>query len=689
MQRLRSFGAPQRTVEPGTAVASNLEQQRTAATIPIAMTSQPEPMITTQRPVTAGKLARQLQAAGRSELEIEIPAEAQFDPSHTPGASVEGGKLRFARLEDRNAAAAADVLAELGDPTIDEQAVWAAAGDLWGREIGNADMASGRFLAAVHPSASVLRLATAHITCPTDVFDALHLVEAALPYLETVELPDLVALCDAEQPHTVNDLAGGVFYQELSRWFARRPAAARDMAEMLLAQPCKARGNLMGAAWMGWFASDQQASVSRLLEADTCYDLAELHEVTCWIAGRMLAEPSLSAELAPALEAPVLLRITDEDIVQRRAGMRAASAVLHLRRTFDATLRARIAAGDQDAAGYAAQALSHNDGDLLQAGIFFEWLPLCVGLGEGFERALDGLDFRLSRLLRPESTHVEPVLEFLESWVRAHLGSKAGKHEFTDRFDACTQALLSQPPLLSRVFTRWMLADGQATASAAAGMVATALTNGHIAIEFDRAVLDTATEADLLYLAKRMLGFLLEPEQMLSLALSLLELRDAKVRVFPLLRWMLYEQLGYDHPGTTSDALQKRAEQETDADIKELLGSIAMRLEADMAALQALPRLRELEVPMALRRDFAKARAKEMQRSMREAQKRSVFAQLATQIHIKAGETSFQHQGESWSEPMHFASHSVSFEMPRREVLDPVGNAYRRLQFRTTERDLA
>ena len=107
-----------------------------------------------------------------------------------------------------------------------------------------------------------------------------------------------------------------------------------------------------------------------------------------------------------------------------------------------------------------------------------------------------------------------------------------------------------------------------------------------------------------------------------------------------------------------------------------------------MSALEALPRLRELKVPMTLRRDLAKARAKAMQSSIREAQKQSVFARLVTQVHIKAGETSFQHRGGSWTEPMHFASHSVSFEMPRREVLDPVGNAYRRLQLRTTKRDL-
>lgn len=659
-----------------------------AATILTAVTSQPESMIYTQWPVTAGRLARQLQAAGLGELEIEIPAEAQLDPSSTPGASVDGNMLRFAHLEDRNTAAAADVLAELGGPPFDEQAVWTAARDLWRREIGCADMASGRLLAAVNPSASVLRMATAHITRPADVFDALHLVEAALPHLEAVDLPDVVALCDAERPHTMNDLAGGVFYYALSRWFAREPAAARDMVEMLLAHPCKERGNLLGAAWMAWFESEQQASVSRLLDADTDSDLAELHEVICWIAGRMLAEPSLSAEFALALEASVLLRIADKDILRRQAGMRAATAVLHLRRTFDASLRARIAAGDQDAAGYVLQALSHNDSELLQAGIFFEWLPLCVGLGEGFERALDGLDFSLSRLLLLESAHIEPALEFLEAWVRAHIGSKTSKHEFADRFDDCTRALLSQPLLMSRVFTRWMLADGQATAIAAASMVTTARADAHTAIEFDRAVLDTATEADLLFLTRRMLGFLLEPKLMLSLTLSLLELRDATVRVFPLLRWLLYEQLGYDYPGTTIDALQKRAGQETDADTKELLDSIAARLGADMAALQALPRLRELKVPMALRRGFAKAHAKVMERSIREARKQSVFAHLATQIHIKAGESSFQHEGESWTEPMHFASHSVSFEMPRREVLDPVGNAYRRLQMRTTKRDL-
>lgn len=433
-----------------------------------------------------------------------------------------------------------------------EEAVWAAADALWEREIGNDDMASGRFSAAVHPYVSVVRLATAHITTPTDVFDALHLVEAALPYMEAIDLTELLALCDAARQQTGNDLAAGVFYHALSGWFGRKPVAARDMIEMLLIEPSKARGNLLGAAWMGWLASDQRTSVGRLLEVDTRSNLANLHESTCWIAGRMLAQPNLSADLALALEGRILLRITGEDVVQRRAGLRAASDLLHLRRSFDVAMRARIAANDQDAVAWVAQALSLHHRELLEAGTFFEWLPRCVGLGEGFEGALDGLDFSLSRLLRRDSKHVEPVLEFLEAWIRAHTAPATGKREFADRFDACVRALRSQPALLSAVFTRWMLADGHAFANAAVDMVAGARYDEDMAIKFDRTVLDTASEADLLYLVKRMLGFLIDPGQMLSLALSLLELRDAKARVSPFLSWMLYEQLGYDHPGTTS-----------------------------------------------------------------------------------------------------------------------------------------
>ena len=116
---------------------------------------------------------------------------------------------------------------------------------------------------------------------------------------------------------------------------------------------------------------------------------------------------------------------------------------------------------------------------------------------------------------------------------------------------------------------------------------------------------------------------------------------------------------------------------ETDASTRALLERIRDDLQRYLTQLDALPRLQELEVPLTVQRAFRKARAKQMEHGMREARKKSVFAQIVTQVHLKAGLSSFQYLHEDFTEPMTLKSMSYSFEMPRRESLDPVGNAYR------------
>jgi hypothetical protein len=199
--------------------------------------------------------------------------------------------------------------------------------------------------------------------------------------------------------------------------------------------------------------------------------------------------------------------------------------------------------------------------------------------------------------------------------------------------------------------------------------------------------LDTVTDSDLRFLSKRVLGFLLEADHMLSLALSLLRVRDARVRVHPMMWWLLYEEIGYDYRHTTIERLRAHLQHEQDVDTQALLSGVADRLAADEAQLDALPRLRELAVPGALRREFRKARAKEMERMQREGQKKSVLIQLVTQVHVKAGENTFQYLHDRFSEPTGFGAFSMSIELPRREVLDPVGNAYRLHRLRSAKRE--
>jgi hypothetical protein len=102
--------------------------------------------------------------------------------------------------------------------------------------------------------------------------------------------------------------------------------------------------------------------------------------------------------------------------------------------------------------------------------------------------------------------------------------------------------------------------------------------------------------------------------------------------------------------------------------------------------VQGLPRRKEFRPPERLRREFARARARQMNQAFEEASKKSIWRQLATEIHIKAGRGTFQYQNETYGQTMRLGSISHSVEMPRREVFDPVGNAIRLLGFRVAKR---
>ncbi|MEJ1128181.1 hypothetical protein V9L20_11410 [Variovorax sp. CCNWLW225] len=621
------------------------------------------------------------------DLEIEIPPGAQLQLAGVQGASVSQGELRFATLGDRNRAVAAHVLAELGERRSDSDTLWNAARALWRKEIGHADLASGRLLAAAHTDQDLLRTAACRMTSASEVFEVLHLVKAALPHLDDLDLDALINLCDVEQPLTQGDMAAGIFYGDLQRWLATRPATAHALVEKILDTPAQTRGNLLGAAWMAWFGIDPQAAASELLAVCTRVE-APVPSVTCWIAGRMLAELPNEPVPATRLEDLILRRISSADAQEHRAGLAAATSLLHLRRRFDGALRKQIDSGDAEARAYVARALSREAEAFLVADVFFEWLQRCVALDETFAGVLSELDYTLSTLLRPGSQHIDGVFGFFEGWVAAQPQAKGGRDgRFAEQFDQCANKILEQPHLSARMVTQWMLRDGLAFPSATAGVISRVdHRRGGSSLRFDPALLVTATESDLRFLGKRVLGFLIEVDHMLSLALSLLDVTDAKNRVHPMMRWLLLQEIGYDYPSTTAKQLRIHAGRTVDPETTTLLLDIAAELDAHLADLDDLPRLRELALPRAVRREFRKARAKQMENSMREGRKDSALAQLMSTVHIKAGESSFQYVQDEFSQPMHFTSHSISVELPRRESLDPVGNAYRMHTLRVAKR---
>lgn len=631
----------------------------------------------TSPPPSLGQLARALHERGDASLDIELPADATIDLQ--PGADIHGTKLRFASLVDLNRIVVAEVQRELGaDGMADAERLFGAAKALRRHEIGHPDQASGRLLAGAQTGGvDVLHLAAHAVSNRIRVFDVLHAIGSMLPYCDTLPLPSLIALNDAQYELTRGDMASGVFFGKLQQWLVPHAATAQALLAALLAEPQEWRATLTGTAWMAWFASEPAAAAQSLLQV---VDRRErpLPAVTTWIAGRMLQQASLPQELAEELDAVVLRRLESMEPAERNAALEAATGLLHLRRSFDDELKRLSGIRDQDTLGYIAVALARQDDALRAANLFFEWLAPCKHLKETYKGALDELDFALSRLLKATPAERDATLAFLLDWIEAQSFIGPNDRRFAELFDITAATVLDSPPLLSRVVTQWLLADSKAPGAAVAGLLSGIRHNELLELRFDAQLLDDVPDADLLYLARRLLGYIIDAEQLLSLALSLLSLPQAQRRVVPMMRSLLRDEIGYDYPGTTIRRLQV-AELASDPVSRDLLAEIRGRIEGDMARLEALPRLKELLPPPALRRAFHKERAKQMARAMADAQSKSILQQLATTVHLKGGDRSFQYLPEvqQYTEPMLLKSMSVSFEMPRREALDPVGNAFR------------
>lgn len=639
-------------------------------------------------PQTPGQLALALHTAGDVELATLLPEN--WSGAHEEvgdGYIISAGKLTFASLADRNQTLAQDIFTRyFSAGTIARDVLFSVARELWSKEIGHTDFASGRLLVEVSRSVDVLHLAASHISAGANCFDVLHVIAAMLVHADDLRIESLIDLARAQHDGTKRDFFSGLLYNAVDKWLATRPEAARALYKNLAESADEVTASLLGTAIIGLSRSDPAESVS-LSIATSASEHKFFRRIGLWICGRILQQSNISAADRIKLEQCILVGFHDPDIEIRQEAVRAAAGSLHLSQAFDAALWELSQTEDQHALTAIEDALFMKAPELKEQGRFLKWLPVLVALAPSGERPMDSLDNVLSEILKNDSMDRLEVIEFLTSWTLRHSGGTPIEKTFAQCFDQCMYKLVGLPDLLSSVITNWLIHEERQLAGAAAGMLAELHIHNFHKATFDSKALESMDAGELMFLAKRLLGFVHDPQQLLSLGLSMLNVdADTLHRTVPLLRALMIDEIGYDYPGTTIEALTTAAATESRPDVKLALEGWRKSLESIQNELEQLPRLNELRPPSRLQRQFALARSKQMDRAQKEASKGSIFRQISTEIPLKAGRGCFNHMHGQYGEPSSLKTFSYSVELPRREVLDPVGNAIRGFRLRTVKK---
>jgi hypothetical protein len=243
--------------------------------------------------------------------------------------------------------------------------------------------------------------------------------------------------------------------------------------------------------------------------------------------------------------------------------------------------------------------------------------------------------------------------------------------------------------LLSQLITDWFLSDNLQLANAASQLLAYLEIRGLRNPKFSKSRLDPLENRDLLFLARRMVGFILSENHLISLTMSLLETNGAPQRTFGIVYSLLVDEVGQDFPFSLMDALKIRLTETPakEAEWKAFYSRASEAINGKMKALAALRRLPDLAPSPSLQRQFAKARATQMRDATEKAQKGSVLRQLVTNIQIKAGVGFFTFRDGEYTDTCHMQSFSHSIAVPRRDMLDTVGYELHRLLLRNVTRE--
>lgn len=637
---------------------------------------------------TIGAAAYRLHISRSDELTCDLPTTGQWQATQKGSADylIDGNTVRFTSVEARNRIVATYKHTENLEALAHNVQGWlSVAHDLWRCEIGKSDSAAGRLLGLVHETCDIFIIAANVIEHgQARVFDVLHAVESALPYLKELPSDSVLRLTVAQHEPTKNDLAAGMFFTKLGSVLEGRPDSCRAIHECLRRDPSVATANLHPASLLALAKTSQNDSVNLALEDAESPNIT-LRSVALWTLGRLLTLVRVPSDSIPRATNAILAGLSSHDEQVRHTAIRAAAGVVPIMDTFDKSLAMLGETGDQFALGAIADTLFMSLSEMKSKVNFNDWIRLVKKVSPDSRGTLGNFDHVLAQLIADDSQQQFAISCFTD-WVGTNAKDMARDKSVAELFAAVTIELANRPELFSQVITDWMLSDNRRLASAAAGVLSHLWVHEFRHPEFSTQRLDALEQSDLLFLARRMLGFIYSEDHLLSLTMSFLKTKDAPHRVFGVVRALCVDELGKDYPSSTINMLETACAAATKEEWQRFYTSTAEDIKSRINELDALLRLVELRPPPEFQRQFAKARAKQMSDAVEEAQKGSIVRQIATEIPIKAGIGWFSFRNGGYTDASHMKSFSHSVSIPLREALDTVGYEISHLLLRNIKR---
>lgn len=252
-----------------------------------------------------------------------------------------------------------------------------------------------------------------------------------------------------------------------------------------------------------------------------------------------------------------------------------------------------------------------------------------------------------------------------------------------------SELMVNHPEALEAAVTRWFASGERRLHRAARDVVRYSqvhtIDGGPPWPKLSTPVLDGLDEQTVAYALQRIMGHItLGGHYLAALLLSAVRRESCSPDFLNFVAWALGEHVLYNFPGEAGDYLRGRVDANDASETEREVARAALdHSETYFEALRKLPRLEEFRPPSRRLYPLRLAHLKQQAAISEAADERSMLASLFPKIPLKYGRSFFVERDGEYSEPSELSEFSVRMDLPRGELIDPVGQQIQRLHWQS------
>lgn len=293
------------------------------------------------------------------------------------------------------------------------------------------------------------------------------------------------------------------------------------------------------------------------------------------------------------------------------------------------------------------------------------------------------LDVILSELFAFGNTTY--AIDYIIDWIIINKYVKNDVDDITKLFPTLFQLIFQKEKLLGNMITRLLLFENLHAHLAISDITQKLKLQNITKVSLDVETLNTISHDEIIYVVRKILGFIFDREIISNLVLSICYIDDYTETTKELIFEVFLDYIGRDYLHSTIKFLEEL--NDSNERVKEIVSSLLPILNKRQHVINDLNVLNEFEPSILRKRSLAKERQKIIYSSLKDVEKHSIFMQLSTNIPLKYGTGWFSFYNGGFAPPSYMTQISHSVEVPLSSMTQTISDSLQRGMFRLASRD--